>query len=346
MEKMKEQMIYLMKNDGDVSNARLCHTHFYASLVMALTSLVMTIQNVRNDSWAMAGATTALCAGFLLNLFISGVLKNYTVSVAVLVLLAGSVLSAFIITGGNQGFACLWVLIVPLVAVFLLGVIPGTILSLYFMIFILVMFYTPLNAMIADKYTTAHMQRFPILYACDMALSLLTSLKREFFYRKLKENSFYDELTGIYNRNFCMNQIEKAEIINGNNLTVIRIDVNGLKKVNDTLGHEGGDELLTGLANLCRKVFGDKAGLFRMGGDEFSIMIDKPAEAVEEDIRKLCQERDKWRGRLNKKLEFAIGYAAREEFPDFGPEELMKKAEARMYRDKADFYIMHERGSK
>ena len=230
MSKFKEILCYLIKEEKDIHAGRLCQMHFYASLVAALTALLMTIQNIRNDSRVMAMATTVLVAGMCVNLFVTGILRNYRLSSVLIVSLSGIILSGFVVYGGNEGFACLWILLVPMVSVTLVGVLPGLILSLYFMLFVLGLFYSPLRELIAHKYTQAHMQRFPVLYACDMFLALYISLQKEYYYRRMKEKSFFDELTGAYNRNFFQEQMEKTEIINGDRLTVLMIDLNGLKK--------------------------------------------------------------------------------------------------------------------
>ncbi|MCF0140947.1 MAG: GGDEF domain-containing protein [Mogibacterium sp.] len=343
MNKFKETFSYLMQEDKDLNVSRISQTHFYASLVMAVTALIMTIQNVRNESWVMAVATTVLVVGMVINLYITGVLRNYKVSSVLITILAGILLSAFVIIGGNEGFACLWILLVPMLAVTLLGIVPGVALSLYFMVFILILFYTPLREIIVQKYTVAHMQRFPVLYACDMFLSLYISLQKEYFYRKMKEKSFLDELTGAYNRNSFQDQMTKTEILNSEHLSVLMIDLNGLKKANDTLGHAAGDELLIGLVKIIKDVFGSIVNLFRVGGDEFVIILNQPKENVEQYISDLEVARANWKGRLNSELKFALGCASKEEFPDKTPDEIIRIADERMYADKAEFYKKNDR---
>ena len=163
MNELKETLRYLLQKEDDVNVEKMCKTHYYVSLIMAITAFVMTVQNIRTNSMDMAIATTILVIGMMLNLFHIKFYNNYKVSCIILSILSGIILSAFVIVAGNQGFACLWTLLVPLLAIPLVGVIPGTALCFYFLLFILIIFYTPLNYLVMDKYTTAHMQRFPVL---------------------------------------------------------------------------------------------------------------------------------------------------------------------------------------
>ena len=121
------------------------------------------------------------------------------------------------------------------------------------------------------------------------------------------------------------------------------IDLNGLKAANDTRGHQAGDELLMGVVEICKKVFGSNVNLFRMGGDEFAIILSKPTHTIIDYISLLTVAKNNWKGKLNDKLEFAIGYATKEEFPELDVDELIKIADQRMYTDKANFYKQHDR---
>ena len=109
------------------------------------------------------------------------------------------------------------------------------------------------------------------------------------------------------------------------------------------MGHAAGDELLVGLVRICKDVFGSMVSLFRVGGDEFVILLNQPKNQVEQYILELQAARDDWKGTLNDRLEFALGYASKEEFPEEKPEELIRIADERMYADKARFYMQNDR---
>ena len=103
---------------------------------------------------------------------------------------------------------------------------------------------------------------------------------------KLKHLSFTDILTGLYNRTYFE---EKAkEFLSKEYLPVgvIMGDANGLKLVNDTLGHSQGDELLKLIAQVLRDVCNEGQLIFRTGGDEFVILIPNSTEYECENIIK------------------------------------------------------------
>ncbi|MDD3049510.1 MAG: diguanylate cyclase [Bacilli bacterium] len=110
---------------------------------------------------------------------------------------------------------------------------------------------------------------------------------------ELKHVSFTDTLTGLYNRT-CFEEKAK-ELLSEEYLPVgvIMGDANGLKLVNDTLGHSEGDELLKLIAQVLRDVCNDEQLIFRTGGDEYVILIpnttDYECENIIKRIFKQCK---------------------------------------------------------
>ncbi|MDO4542385.1 MAG: diguanylate cyclase [Bacillota bacterium] len=85
--------------------------------------------------------------------------------------------------------------------------------------------------------------------------------------QELELMSYYDTLTGLGNRNKYIDDVRKMEEEPPESLGTVFLDLNGLKEVNDTQGHDQGDRLLCEAAELLKRVFPD--GLYRVGGDEF-----------------------------------------------------------------------------
>lgn len=102
-------------------------------------------------------------------------------------------------------------------------------------------------------------------------------LELEELNRKLSELSIRDELTGLYNRRFLKEifPIELGKVRRyGFTISLIFIDLNNFKVVNDTLGHSQGDSLLTCFANISlENTRKDVDYIFRLGGDEFLILL-------------------------------------------------------------------------
>lgn len=90
-----------------------------------------------------------------------------------------------------------------------------------------------------------------------------------------RQNSFVDDLTGLYNRRgfreLAEQQLHVASRIN-QPVLLFFIDVDKLKKINDTFGHHAGDELLVSLAKILKNTFRESDLIARIGGDEFTVL--------------------------------------------------------------------------
>lgn len=108
--------------------------------------------------------------------------------------------------------------------------------------------------------------------------TLLTYALMVLLYRHYKHThnaALEDELTQLPNRRFMISLLTKliAEASNSDPFTLLNIDLNGFKQVNDVLGHEAGDELLRHIANLLVKETTPYGTVARFGGDEFLILL-------------------------------------------------------------------------
>lgn len=109
---------------------------------------------------------------------------------------------------------------------------------------------------------------------------------------KLAISSVTDGLTGLYNRTETEHNIKKAlEEQESNNVSLIMLDIDNFKKVNDTYGHAEGDLVIIALADVLRKVLGDVEFSYsgRWGGEEFMVLLQNEdvneASALAEEIR-------------------------------------------------------------
>ncbi|SMC38134.1 HD domain-containing phosphohydrolase [Sporomusa malonica] len=152
----------------------------------------------------------------------------------------------------------------------------------------------------------------------------------------------HDTLTGLYNRSFFEEYMAKTRDTS-ESMQVIVADVDGLKLINDTLGHTSGDELLRQAAEVLKQVCPQDAIIARFGGDEFAVLLkNQPLEAGEE----LCRAIKEAVAQANHKnpgltLSMSIGYSAGTlQSNDAG--ELLKEADNYMYRDK----LFHNRSTR
>lgn len=130
----------------------------------------------------------------------------------------------------------------------------------------------------------------------EISFSEINFYKKDYIYislhdiriRKLRErevikNSQLDVLTGVYNRAYLDEYIKNIRA-NDYPVGIIMADLNGLKLVNDFLGHNRGDTLLMKAVFLLKRMIGNEASLIRMGGDEFLILLPNSDEAGLEKI--------------------------------------------------------------
>ena len=152
---------------------------------------------------------------------------------------------------------------------------------------------------------------------------------------KLQVLSEKDQLTGLNNRNSYEWRLPKYPGLINKRLGCVYIDVNGLHQLNNTKGHQAGDQMLKYIAGAVENQFG-KSDSYRVGGDEFVAF----AKDIDEDelISKLKSLTDDITGQ---KYTAAIGYDIQDKI-NLVMDQLIINAEKRMYDDKALYYSKHK----
>lgn len=153
----------------------------------------------------------------------------------------------------------------------------------------------------------------------------------------LKSNT--DKLTRFLNRTAYEEDLSSyAFVLPEDDFVFVSLDLNGLKYVNDTYGHVAGDEAIVGATTCMKEIFANYGKLYRIGGDEFVAMIRADSEVLPRIMDNFERAYNTWSGHYVDSIAISYGYASRKEFPDASVEELAKKADARMYEAKADYY--------
>lgn len=153
---------------------------------------------------------------------------------------------------------------------------------------------------------------------------------------------YYDVNTKLYNKAHWEEFI-KEKIPDSEPIGVMMLDLNRLKYTNDTFGHEMGDKMIVKFSEIMRKTFASCEFLCRWGGDEFVVVVrnanlekmenyDKAIHAAVENYNKSGAKPE---------IYFACGYALSTEFSDISRDELLTKADKRMYSDKQQWYNEH-----
>ena len=179
-----------------------------------------------------------------------------------------------------------------------------------------------------------------------LAIALICCILRIVYCWKKSDKRIYtDTLTKGNNRAACVSMMESLEKKQNSKIAVIYMDLNNFKMVNDTYGHEKGDELLCIFNNALEQIFGKIGFVGRMGGDEFlAILLD----ASEEEVEELCQQVEAILAERSQELNISYvisssyGFYIREKGDKASLQEMMEKADERMY----EYKIEHKHGKK
>ncbi len=145
----------------------------------------------------------------------------------------------------------------------------------------------------------------------------------------LKKDAQIDPLTEIGNRRSYENYISSIKYLKNQKIALVIVDLDNFKEVNDTYGHEEGDKLLKGFAQLCVDNLRKKDSIFRYGGDEFVIILeDVKKEEVYSILKRINR---KLKQEMNVTFSAGVAYGNSDEI-----ESLFKIADQNLYKAKAE----------
>lgn len=159
---------------------------------------------------------------------------------------------------------------------------------------------------------------------------------------ELYNMSIHDTSTGLYNRNYFEHVLDKYRNEDTTGVGIVISDIDGLKLVNDTLGHAVGDDYLKIVANILGQCFNQDDVVARIGGDEFAVLIE---HTTTEELSVTALKIDKLLSIINAEeriipvsisLGYVVGNGQQQDLS-----KLLKMADNLMYREK-----LHHRQSK
>jgi len=170
----------------------------------------------------------------------------------------------------------------------------------------------------------------------QIALTDITARKKAEAY--LEYLGKHDVLTRLYNRSFYVDELNRLERKGPAPVTILVIDVNGLKQANDQFGHAAGDELLRRTGEVLSKLVEEPCHVARIGGDEFAVLMPGHSERDGEEmmlaIKDLITLNNQYYSSAT--LSFSIGAATSR--PGERLEAVVRRADATMYEQKRAYY--------
>jgi diguanylate cyclase (GGDEF)-like protein len=158
----------------------------------------------------------------------------------------------------------------------------------------------------------------------------------------------WDPLSATLNRKAFEEDLDyyknQAQQLSSRNLSLMMIDINGLKQINDTYGHDTGDKLIQSVVSALQPFTHRKVQLYRVGGDEFVLLIrDRSKSQLTQLVTQVNDQKSTTELRLpdgeNYDVSYSIGVASSWDIP---MDALYSCADANMYRNKRDHYLERE----
>ena len=150
---------------------------------------------------------------------------------------------------------------------------------------------------------------------------------------KIEYLSFHDGLTGLYNRAYFDEELNRLDTERQLPITIVMGDLNGLKLINDVYGHSKGDMLLRNIADILKESFRKEDITSRWGGDEFISILPKTsakdARSIIKRVKKLCEEKSTAEIPLNISFGASTKKSSSKNIVD-----ILKEAEDKMYKSK------------
>ena len=193
----------------------------------------------------------------------------------------------------------------------------------------------PMNMYVNDsqKHFKVFFSRLTENEVTTIRCSLIDITEERIHEDKIEYLSYHDQLTGLYNRRYFEEQLQRLNTLRNHPLGIVIADVNGLKLVNDAFGHSQGDQLLIETAKVLKNSCRQDEILARLGGDEFIIILPKTSELQTKNFMHRLKKLTDRIGVEDLTLSVAFGFGVKKDM-DESINNLMKKAEDYMYNNK------------
>lgn len=175
-----------------------------------------------------------------------------------------------------------------------------------------------------------------ILASCCIMYMFSKIMKEKYEKEKLLYVSNTDALTGCLNRHAYETDINKLDL--KKEWVYISLDLNSLKHINDTYGHDVGDEMICAAAACMTASFGEFGKVYRIGGDEFVVIVTQKPDELDAMTKHFDSSVAEWRGKIVNSMTISYGCVRSLEEDWELVHDIEKEADRRMYASKARYY--------
>ncbi|MCE3026382.1 GGDEF domain-containing protein [Salinicola sp. DM10] len=199
----------------------------------------------------------------------------------ILILMVTGVCFMVMVDRNNLDYSLAWAFVAPLISIFLLGYLYGTLYSLLYLAFVMWLSGSNLGVWQPAPWDRDSFANIIAIYLLLFMLSCYYEASRRYAHQLLQESNdklrtlaSTDALTGLFNRRHMEDLLLNSKKI----LFIIMADVDNFKSINDEFGHAVGDEVLVSLGKVMQSVAGPDGTVGRWGGEEFIIAIHADQE--------------------------------------------------------------------
>lgn len=172
-----------------------------------------------------------------------------------------------------------------------------------------------------------------LFFLIFMAITFIAS------FRETSKMAYQDSRTGLFNKARWNELMHGGDDIN-EPIGILVLDLNGLKQVNDTLGHEAGDVMISAFAEILKNVLPSSSVICRWGGDEFAVWFPKISrqklDSYTEALLRAAEDYNATEPAA--RISFAMGAILAEEHPGMSRSDLFHLADDQMYSNKRKWY--------
>lgn len=241
------------------------------------------LSSLFSERYFIASAVIAGSFAAIVNFLIFIKTKNYVQACNGVSVIIITICLFLMLTGGVEGTGPLWAYVsVPLV-LFLQGEKSGLKILVAFIVVVAIMMFLPSNLYAYTSYSAVFKARFLASYIAVLILSWFHEYARNQAHQRWQELSDYladqartDVLTGISNRRDILEKLEYENMRSKRrkeNYSVLLIDIDHFKQINDTYGHDAGDMVLKEVSKAIKSILFERDLLGRWGGEEFIVVL-------------------------------------------------------------------------